>query len=235
MSIAEVKNALACTPLWRLYDITTDNPEHYLYDSLIVEFTDIAGFEIDIYFPIVDWDTLYGEDPNTNLSSPITTKLIYEPTEETSILESFGITSDETLQYAVIPKTMFARDCTDTFLSIPSLSADFVYPVPGMVIHTKWNNRKYEVVNAGAEQQIFQAKKLIWELILRPFRYSSESLEHYRLHTLDTTATLTSAGSASDGNPIYDEMLVYGDNDWIDDESDAIDDYSDIDEAVFGR
>jgi hypothetical protein len=235
MSIETVKNALAGTPLWRLYDISSDNPEHYLYDSFINEFTDVVGFEIDIYFPIVSWDKLYGEDPNTNLSNAITTKLIYEPTEETSILESFGITSDETLQYAVIPKTMFARDCTDTFLSIPSLSAGNLHPIPGMVIHTKWNNRKYEVVNVGAEQQIFQAKKLIWELILRPFRYSSESLEAYRLHKLDPTATLTATSSAADGTPIYDELLEYGDNEYIEEESDAIDDYSSIDEKIFGR
>lgn len=235
MSIEEVRNALLGTPAWRFYDITTDNPEHLLYDSLIVEFTDIAGFEIDIYFPIVDWDQLYGEDPNTNLTDAITTKLLYEPTEETSILESFGITSDETMQYAVIPKTLFTRDCEATFMATASISGDVVYPVPGMVIHTKWNNRKYEVVNVGAEQQIFQAKKLIWEMILRPFRYSHESLTHHRLHTLNTTAMWTSSGSAGTGQPVYDDLLVYGDNAWIEEESDVIDSYDDIDEKIFGR
>jgi len=237
MSIADVKAALAGTPAWRIYDITTDNPEHILYDSLITEFTDIAGFAVDIYFPIVNWDDLYGEDPNTNLTPAISTKLIYEPSEETSILDSFGITSDETLQYAVIPKTVFTRDCSATFMSVPSLSADPVHPVPGMVVHTLWNNRKYEVVNVGAEQQIFQAKKLIWEMILRPFRYSHQSLTHHQLYTLNASATFNTPTTAtwSDGKPIYDDLVVEaGQNEQIEIDSDAIDAYNDIDTDYFG-
>ena len=41
-----------------------------------------------------------------------------------------------------------------------------------------------------------------------PFRYSSESLAHYRLHTLDTTAMWTSSATAGpSGMPVYDDLL----------------------------
>ncbi|MFW6014860.1 MAG: hypothetical protein ACOCRK_00320 [bacterium] len=60
-------------------------------------------------------DPLYGEDPNSEYTKAFSTKLVYEPTEETNILDSFGITSDETIQYMQIPKSVFIRDVREEF------------------------------------------------------------------------------------------------------------------------
>lgn len=162
------------TPLWQLYDITDNNPEFCLYESVVSEFTDIAGFPVLYYRAKSNLDRLYGEDANQDYYQPIKTKLIYEPSEEPNIIDGLGIRSDETLEYASIPKALFLRDI--------GLGNTSIQPMAGDVIKTMWNNRNYEIVDLGAEQNIFMAKKLIWEFILRPFRFSEQSAKSEEIH-----------------------------------------------------
>lgn len=162
------------TPLWQLYDVTDNNPEFCLYDSIVSEYTDIAGFPVMYYRAKSRMDRLFGEDANQDYYSPVKTKLIYEPSEEPNIIDGLGIRSDETLQYASLPKSLFARDV--------GLGNDTIQPMAGDVIKTLWNNRNYEIVDIGAEQNIFMAKKLIWEFILRPFRFSEQSVKADEIH-----------------------------------------------------
>ena len=231
----KVKTTLQGRPEWRYYDISDDNPEHYLFDSIINEFCMISGFEIFYYLPLFNWDNLYGEDPNTNLSERIVSKLIYQPQDENNIIETFGITSDETLSFAVTPKTMFTEDCSAVWYSTPSISANDIHPIPGMLIHTVWNDRLYEVVNVGDYQTIHQARKPVWEMILRPFRYSHQSIEHHQLLINSPSGSYNEPISASDGTLIYDDLLMFSDNEMIKEESDLVDSYSDVDMTQFGR
>jgi len=235
MSISQVKSALKQRHMWNMYDISDNNPEHLLFDSVVVEMCDIRGVEINLYIPLASWDKVFGEDTNKNLVGPISTKMVYEVGNEDSIIDSFGINSDETLQFAYIPMTTYTRDCSGAYMSNPSLSGEFIQPAPGTVIHIPWNDLKYEIVDAKNADQVFMAKKFVWSLILRPFRYSHQSLEHYQIHTLNPTATFTSDVSAADGNLIYDDLLLFGDNEVIEDESNTIHSYSNIDEQMFGR
>jgi hypothetical protein len=200
-------------PTWEMYDISDENQEHDLYDSVIVEFNDISGTKIDYYIlnPSISYDTLYGESTEVNYLGPYETKVVYEVTEEVTMTNVFGIVSEEMIQYAEMPKTTFSRD----------VSANYV-PRPGDVIVTKWNERAYEIVDVGEEAKIFQLMKLAYEFILKPFRFSGT--DEIRLSdatlTVDIDETLT------------DPLTAYGDNIWIEDEADSIATVSDSD--VYG-
>lgn len=378
-------NCISGTPLWSLYDVTDNNPEYCLFESVVMEYTDIAGFPVMYYRAKSKMDKLYGEDPNQNYYEPIKTKLYYEPTEEKNIIDALGIRSDETIQYSLIPKGTFSRDIGESTSGVPdtvinavggtgytsgfgvlttggsgtglrvditanavgnvtkitinsfnrgdgyqvgdvititggggnatfeigSITTKPIQPMPGDVIKTLWNNRNYEIVDIGAEESIFQARKLIWEFILRPFRFSEQSLMSESIHTskvvwnyiyiypdglfaditysdgtvangvpvdqldLDTAGMACGVkykrnddgsfdimqealvGEANDGYP--EEELVpgdgvilnneyqdtgkpvkdrtsnkYGDDSWIEVESEKIDNYGDVDTKIFG-
>jgi hypothetical protein len=363
-------NCLKGTPLWNLYDVTDNNPEFCLFESLVGEYTDIAGFEVLYYRAKSKLDRLYGEDSNQDYYQPVKTKLYYEPTEEPNVIDAFGIRSDETLEYSLIPKIIFNRDVGGTIEGVPetisnafggsgyrsskkvdtsggtgtglcvdihavdgrvdnikintfnrgqdytigdviriedgdmnavfqiaSVTTSEIQPMAGDVIKTLWNNRNYEIVDIGAEQAIFMGRKLVWEFILRPYRFSEQSLIAEEIHrsevvynqihihpdgefvdiifpngsemtdvpinTLDIDISMLECGSTykqnTDGSfdlllpdlavepdydphPTYHETdkpeenkLVesYGDNSWIEVESNKIDNYDDLDDIMF--
>ena len=363
-------DCLKGTPLWSLYDITDNNPEFCLFESVVGEYTDIAGFEVLYYRAKSKMDRLYGEDSNQDYYEPVKTKLSYEPTEEPNVIDAFGIRSDETLEYSLIPKTTFNRDVGGVIEGVPatisnafggsgyrsskmvltsggtgtglyvdinatngvvdnikinkfnngygyvvgdviqiedgdmnstfqiaSITTSEIQPMAGDVIKTLWNNRNYEIVDIGAEQSIFMARKLIWEFILRPYRFSEQSLIAEEIHrsevvynqihihpdgeyvdiiysngsemvdipinTLDIDISGLDCGSTykqnTDGSfdllspdidveddyvphPTYHEtgkpeenkfVESYGDNSWIEVESNKIDNYDDLDDMMF--
>lgn len=199
-------------PKWDLHDLV-DNIEHDLYNSLIVEYNDIQGIKIDYYIfdhESADMDTLYGEATDMSFGGPYRTKMTYDPTEEPNVFQSFGISSDEMIQFAFIPKTTFSRDVSSS-----------VEPKVGDIIQTIWNERTYEVVDIRAETSMFQLKKQTWNLILRPYRYSKES---------DSAKSLLK----SPDSMMTDPLSAYGDNKWIEEKSDEIESYEDVDESIYG-
>ena len=199
-------------PKWNLYDVTDENIEHKLFENLIVEFTDISGIKIKYYIrdETIEMDRLYGESINTAYSSAYETKLVYEPTIEASMTTSFGIVSEDMIQYGFIPKFTYSRDVSTTY-----------EPKPGDVVQTLWNNRSYEIADVGEEAHIFQLKKMIWELILKPYRYSEQS---------DSAKTILKTPDSTHSDPI----TAYGDNEWLEDQSDDVDAYGDTDTSVYG-
>lgn len=371
MAITCPPGCIEGTPLWELYDVTDENPEFCLYESIMMEYVDIAGFPVMYYRAKTKMDRLYGEDPNQNFYEPVRTKLYYEPTDEPNVIDMFGIRSDETLEYTLIPKGTFARDVVGLISGVPytivvvdagtgyksrqsvptlggtgeglrvdvtanvdgvltkvkingfnkgsgytdgdlitidcgngdaqfiieNMGIEEAIPMPGDVIKTLWNNRNYEIVDTGAESNIFSAKKLIWEFILRPFRFSEQSLKAEQIHRTSVgwtyvyvhpdgdLADVTYANGVElvevpidtldlgleglecgykykrneDGSVemMREELLVepdifphptyentskplenklvgsYGDNVWIETESNRIDNYGDIDSVMF--
>lgn len=195
-------------PTWDLHNLR-DNVEHDLFESAICEFTDISGIVAEYYIldPVIQKqaDRLYGETTRTSyLLPPKKFKLIYEPTEESTLTNTFGITSDEMIQFAATPKLTFSRDVSAAY-----------QPLPGDVLVTHWNNRAYEVVDVGEEEKIFQLKKMVWSFVLKPYRFSETS---------------DSARDVTDSDP----LSAYGDNKWIEEKSDEIHDYPDVDESIYG-
>lgn len=169
-----------------------------------MEYNDIAGISIDYYIldPTLVRDTLYGESTETNYLSARRTKVVYEPTEEVSMTNTFGIVSEEMIQYAEMPKGTFTRDVTGA-----------IEPAPGDVIRTIWNDRSYEIVDVGEEGKIFKLNKLAWEFILKPFRFSGT----------DETGLSDALISSDIDSTLSDPLTAYGDNVWIEDQSDEVD------------
>jgi len=229
-------------PNWSMYDL--DSCEHNLFQSSICEITDISGFPIEYRILKPKHDYLFGEDPNNKLSYPSVTKCIYAPETETTILEIFGLTADDTLQYMTIPKAMFVRDLTSVFTDTLGPSA-FIQPRMGDVIRTLWNDRHYEIASIDEEQNIFLGKKFTWDLVLRPFRFSEQSDEHREVHTglpddpFDDIITGDYEPPEKGEVPNLSKHTyfehTFGDNTNIEHESDEIHDYPDPDERAFGR
>jgi hypothetical protein len=227
-------------PAWDMYDTQPCNPEHAYFESTIVEYNDISGFAVEIKILLTNDERLWGEDPNANLSDPAITKVSYEPSEETSILNMWGIVADDTLQYIVIPKATWARDVGHLYSTTPELSGKPVQPQVGDVIKTLFNDRNYEITDVGSETAIFNAKKFVWELIVKPYRFAEESDEHRETHMgvyddpFETLTTDPTGGVVPQNNYAKE---VYGDNDFVEEKSEEIDDYRDVidpDKASFG-
>ena len=204
-------------PKWELYDLN-ENPEHDLWEDYIVEFVDIAGTKIEYYisnYDTMDKDELYGEPLYQNLtySDPIESKMIYEVTEEPALITSFGINSEDMIAFAYMPVKTWIRDISRTD-----------EPKPGDVIRTLWNSRAYEVVTIKKELTIFELYKRAYNFILKPYRFSEES-EEARDISINPDLTLSDSPSGVES---------FGDNDYIEDASDDIDPYGDVDTSVYG-
>jgi hypothetical protein len=224
-----------CSPPQLNFYNLTDNPEHCLFEQMVQESCDITGFPIEYRKLLNDNEQLFGEDPNANLSEPILTKAMFEPSDETSILDMFGITGDDTMEIVNIPINTFTRDCSASFNNIdPDLK---VIPVVGDVIKILYSNRNYEITNISKENIIFLAKKFVYTLILRPYRYSEQSDEHRDVYNGlpdDPFETIVQTPSGNDVMQKNDFSSNYSDDTWIEDESEFIDDYPDVDTKIFG-
>ena len=219
---------------WNLYNVT-NNPEHCLYDSSLVELNDIAGFPVEYRKLLANNDQLYGEDPNSNLSNPMYTKMTFEPTDDTNIIEMFGLTSDDTMSVISIPMTTFQRDLSSFYNDIdPNLK---VQPEVGDIIKTLFNEKNYEIVNISRESNIHLGKKFVYTFILRPFRYSEQSKSFRDVHMGvedDPFATIVQTPSGNDVEQHNYSEIKYGDDDFVEDESDVIYEYDDVDTSQFG-
>lgn len=238
-----------CAPTgWSMYDVSPENCEHKLFQSTLCEVVDISGFVIEYRLLLTKDNYLWGEDPNANLSYPSYTKVIYTPGSDSNLLDLFGLSSDETIQYMFIPKATFSRDLSMLYNDV--LGSDIaVRPRVGDVVKTHWNNRNYEVTNVSEdESDIFGAKTFVYAVILRPFRFSEQSPGHREVHTGLPDDPFASIVPGPSGDIIQHDYFVesYGDNKNIDDESDSIYDYDDEgpqgsddivdpDESAFGR
>jgi len=213
-------------PLWNLHQLQ-GNVEHDLFQSIIVEFTDISGIVSDYYIRSEQGkkDYLYGENMHTGYLGPYETKLIYEPTEEPSLTTGFGINSEDVISWSSIPKWTLTRD----------VSAGY-HPKPGDAIVTIWNNRSYEIADIHEEEKIFQLKKMIWGLVLRPYRFSDESESArtiFRGTRLPTDQN--NVNRRTDLDTTTEPLSAFGDNDPLDKESDDIFDYGpDYDTNIYG-
>lgn len=214
---------------WELLNLSENNPEYELYKSLVEEFTDISGFPIEYFVKLESEsiDDIYGEDPNAKYTDGYRTKLVYEPTEEENILDSFGITSDELISYMQIPKSIFTRDIEEEYNSDYSKNTE-LKPKPGDCIRTLWNNKLYELVETGSEQKIFQARKMIWEMVARPYRHSEESdSANEMLDDIPDELDFPDENTTTETT----ELSSHGDNKTIEDDSDFD---NDADTGVYG-
>lgn len=210
-----------------------NNPEHSLFESLVDEFTQISGFSVDYYIvkQNINKDKLYGEfNRNITYYDSLRTKMIYEVTMELTSYQTFGMFPQDEIQYIYIPKISFNRDIKDGLLNRDGIS--IVKPQVGDVIHTLWNNYKYIVVDVGMEDKIFQGKKLIYEIILKPYEYSKTSEEETDMVGSDPF----DIGFEILDN-VSDPLSAGRENEWIEKQSEEIFDYdsdSNVDSDYYG-
>lgn len=216
-------------PEWELLNLD-NNPEHDYFDNLVCERTDIGGFSIEYYVKlnIGDSDYLYGEDTTEEFSDAYYSKLIYDPTEEPDILNVFGISSDDTLKYAQMPKTIFTRDIEDEYKV--DYGASSLIPKVGDVLRTQWNNKIYQIVEVSTETNIFQGIKLIWDFILKPYKHSEESESADEMLFYDPADE--DFPDINETTTTTENLSAYGENQKIEDESDDIS--STPDSSVYG-
>lgn len=193
------------------------DPEHDLFESMLVEATDIYGIEVD-YYPlnINYFDSVYGENQNVKYYGPFTTKVLYRPGDEPSLFQIWGMISDEIIDAMVIPQYSFWRDV--------SLSPNG--PAVGDIIRAKWNRSQavtgvtdifYEVTGVGDEANTFLALKFSYEIKVRPMRAG----ENENIIARDAVDILT---GGTDALP----LSAGGDNIILDVEHEKIDSYDDL-------
>lgn len=191
-------------PEWNLYQKEA-NPEHDLFKEYVMEFNDISGVPVYYYLSDVDiQDKVYGEDTITGYNGPKITKMIYEVGEETPMIDVFGIHTEDVIDALQIPIGTFKRDISST-----------IKPKPGDLIKTIWNDRIYEITSVNKETSIFQLKKFVYNFICKPWRYSEDS-------------------DAADNITLTKPVSAYGENEYIEEQSDIIDDYDDVETEFYG-
>lgn len=209
-------------PTWDLHHLQ-GNVEHDLFESVVVEFTDISGILCNYYIRDESRrkDYLYGENPATRYFGPYQTKLIYEPTDEPTLTTGFGINSEEMISFASSPKFTITRD----------VSAGY-HPKPGDAIVTLWNDRAYEIADVHEEEKIFQLKKMIWGFVLKPYRFSDESQSARSISRFTRRPTDPNLIKDTTSQP----LTAFGDNEDLEIESDEIYNYEDnnYDTNIYG-
>lgn len=113
--------------------------EHEFFESVIDEFTHIAGFLIEYYLMSPEnLDVIYGESSLKGYDGLYRTKLVYEPTNETTLIDMFGFSNDDVIQYAEMPKVTFERDINEQLNMKFDIDHDPEErkPMPGDVIKT---------------------------------------------------------------------------------------------------
>ena len=183
------------------------DPEHDLFESLIVELTDIYGIEVE-YYPLNPnfADKIYGEHQNAKYYGPFTTKVIYRPGDEPNLFTIFGDISDELIDAMILPQYSFWRDVK---------VAPFG-PNPGDIIRVDWNKSQtgvqglnvifYELTGLCDTANTFLALKFTYELKVRPMRAGEgENVVSRDVLKPDTGTGDTLPLSAWGDNVVYEE------------------------------
>lgn len=212
------KNIGSAKPQWEFYN-AHDNPEWLLAENMAAEFTDITGIKVTYYqkdTSIVS-DVLYGETQDTEYLEGKETKILYEVGEIPTLYSMFGMMATDQI-VAHIPQCIYSRDVSKTEM-----------PKPGDVMKVKWyrgdfqsdqDSRTFEISHVAQDQSIFQLKSLVFVLYLMPYRFSEESQD--------------AKDVSSDLSTTFTGISAYGDNTWIETESQAISAYTGIDTSVYG-
>lgn len=191
-------------PKWNLHDLH-DNREHDLFQSYIMEFNDISG--IEIYYYVRDAEF---EDYDTLYGEHQ-----YFGFQEPLTTKILYDVEEEPQMWS--PFGMYGTDVVTSHMPMGTFKRDInqtVDPKIGDVIVTTWNNRSYEIVMVDDDDRIFQLKKQVWIFILKPYRFSEQS---------DSAETLSDLPLPS-----------AGENEWIQDQSNSIENYSDVDSNIYG-
>ena len=210
---------MAINPQWEMYsnEVTC---EHKYFENLVVEFCDISGIEVHYYrIDQSNYDPIYGEDPNLPYYGKKITKMLMPVTGSPSLINIFGLVDDVEVNDAFIPKHIFNRDV------LPGGS--HLTPMVGDVIYVPWIQRLYEITwcDDRIDSGIFLAKSFIWQMSIRPYRYSSQN---------ETADELIAPLVLGAGPTTSISISAMCENVEVEEESDTIEPYANIDTSIYG-
>lgn len=208
---------------WAAYDVI-DNPEWKMAESMVMEFTDVAGI-FAVYYnqdATVLPDQLYGETQDKAYLTGRETKVVMEVGEIPTNYSMFGMIATDQL-VVHMPQATYRRDVSQI---IPPKVGDVIvlpfYRSENTSLgEDPLQGRTFELIHVAVDQNIFQLRSLVYSMYMIPYRFSEESVSAEDVSSdLPTGSTMASA---------------YGDNSYIEEESEKIDDYSGIDRSIYGK
>lgn len=191
-------------PKWNMYDLD-NNPEHKLFEQYVVEANDIGGIAIEYY--------IRDESIPMDRLYGESTNTEYLGPYDTKVTYEPTEEVTSTTPFGIVSEDMIQFAFIPKYTFSRDVSGGY-NPKPADVIKTPWNDQVYEIVDVGEEAKIFQLKKMVWEFILKPYRHSDQSV----------SADMT----------LSTPLSAFGDNEFIEEESDSIDNYEDVDEGIYG-
>jgi hypothetical protein len=159
---------------------------------------------------------------NAEYTSGKKSKAVYEVGEIPTVYSMFGmIATDQIVVH--IPQGTYKRDVSTT--NSPMVGDAIVLPwyrgvvAPNYVLRGV-TGRTFEIIHVAEDQNIFQLRSLVFSLYIIPYRFSEESISAARISSDLPTSTPS--------------ITAFGDNTYIETESDKIDDYDDVDTKIYG-
>ncbi len=142
--------------------------ERELYSILQMEGFNIKGTPVE-YFVIsydVNYNKIWGEDNDRNYLSAFEIKAYYDLPQETEMWTKYSIEGIDVF-HMYINKLHFNKISGGS--GIFPLEGGYL-PKIGDLIHAKYNNYYYEIVNVNHTEEMFLQFKHCWDLIVKPFK-----------------------------------------------------------------
>lgn len=179
-------------------------------------------------------DHIYGESSIKGYEGPYRTKLLYNPETEQTLISTFGFSGDSTIQFGEIPKAIFERDISEQLdkKSDIEYSPEERKPMPGDLIKTLWDDSLFEITHVSTGEKIFKGEKLVYSLVMKPYRYSHESSDAF-----DITYEQLNLDDFPDVNISKDKILPdqhMMENNIVKKEAAKNDNFDEIDPSVYG-
>lgn len=135
-----------------------------LYSTLLTEAYNKFGVPCEYYLSTFDTDhnKIFGEDGNRYFIRKFPVMAYYILPKELELWSKWGIEGLDNFQMS-ISKKHFSAVCT-------SGNYEYIRPKEGDVIQANYNNRYYEIIDVGEEEEMFLQKKHTWILTVSVFK-----------------------------------------------------------------
>jgi hypothetical protein len=138
--------------------------ERNLYDLLLTEGYNKNGVRGSYYLTTFDtnYDKIFGEDGNRRFTRKFDVMFYYELPKELELWSKIGIEGLDNFKMW-LSKKHYRAACVNG-------NNSYIVPRVGDVINIVYNNRFYEIIDVGEEEEQFLQKKHSWELTVHVFK-----------------------------------------------------------------
>lgn len=222
--VIDVYTSFSSLPSDTYFKKCTDNydSERLLYDLLVTEAYNQAGTCMTYY--VIDYDTtkdkLFGEDTDRTVLRSFDIMAHGELPREEQLWSKFGIEGLDNFQIYVAKRHFTAASSQDSY--------DATVPRIGDMIYMDHNNRTYDVIDVGQEDEMFLQGKHTWIITLSPHQDTHIAL------SADTSATMGDISAATDQTSDEYDISSYIENEVSAVEFDTSGDSGDAPSTVWG-